>query len=173
MAGCFGSAMLLGLLYIVVGAALMAFRTDVQCMVYTGTTGREWNVRCGSSGARCSAGICTCLDFACKEKQRQSLLAVKACGNGEGLGSWANGTDPCGGGWAGVTCAGGALTGLGNSVWHDVPKLTGDVGELAALTQLTSLDLDSTLVSGSVEPLAALTQLTILDLDSTLVSGSG
>jgi hypothetical protein len=42
-------------------------------------------------------------------------------------------------------------------------SLTGDVGELVALTlQLTHLNQGSTNVSGSVEPLKALTQLTNL-----------
>ena len=50
--------------------------------------------------------------------------------------------------------------------------LSGDVGSLAGLTQLTGLSIQSNGVSGSVEPLAALVQLTSLRLAGTHVSGS-
>ena len=109
-----------------------------------------------------------------QKAQVQSLLAFKASGNGEGLGSWVDGTDPCAG-WAGVTCG---VQGSGGQACNVVITLdlsgtavTGDVGSLAALTQLTFLALYSTAVSGDVGALAALTQLTTLALPGTAVTG--
>ena len=101
------------------------------------------------------------------QDQARALLAFKASGNGVGLWSWAGGTNPCGlVGWAGVSCSGGVVTEL--FMYNGV---TGDVGQLAGLTQLTHLDLEGTGVSGDVGQLAGLTRLTHLSLGNTGVSG--
>jgi hypothetical protein len=106
------------------------------------------------------------------ERDAAALLAFKASGNGEGLDTWIEGSDPCGG-WEGVTCGGsGAVTQLSiNGLLGNPSGLTGDVGQLAALTQLTRMVAYSTQISGDVGQLAALTQLTYLHLQSTQVSG--
>ena len=163
-AGCFGGAMLLGLVYIAVGAVLLAIGSDVSCTGFTGTTEREWQAQCDWPRGRCVTGAC--VDFS----NRAALLAFKASGNGDGLGSWVNGSNPCVA-WAGVTCGGGVVTQLHRDPATAASSLTGDVGQLAALSQLTVLSLSSTAVSGDVGPLAVLAQLTDLGLYNTAVSG--
>jgi hypothetical protein len=62
--------------------------------------------------------------------QTQALLAFKASGgaaNAEALASWTDGTDPCGGKWAGVTCSGGT-----NVSCHRLAQIVGQL--LAALS---------------------------------------
>ena len=164
-AGCFGGAMLLGLVYIAVGAVLLAIGSDVSCTGFTGTTEREWQAQCDWPRGRCVTGAC--VDFS----NRAALLAFKASGNGDGLGSWVNGSNPCVVAWAGVTCGGGVVTQLHRDPATAASSLTGDVGQLAALSQLTVLSLSSTAVSGDVGPLAVLAQLTDLGLYNTAVSG--
>eukprot|EP01043_Picozoa_sp_COSAG02_P051084 COSAG02_NODE_5333_length_4430_cov_2.392750_1_plen_55_part_10 len=44
-------------------------------------------------------------------------------------------------------------------------RVSGDLGSLAGLTQLTSIDLRRTSVTGSIESLAQLTQLESLKLN--------
>jgi hypothetical protein len=64
LAGCFGGAMLLGLVYIAVGAALLAGGNDMRCWAYTGTTEREWNTKCGwPERGHCAVGACVCKEW--------------------------------------------------------------------------------------------------------------
>jgi hypothetical protein len=72
-------------------------------------------------------------------------LAFKASGNGEGLGSWVEGGDPCVQ-WTGVTCGGGGTAVTALNLTHTA--VSGDVGRLAAMTQLTTLQLAGTAVTG-------------------------
>jgi hypothetical protein len=105
------------------------------------------------------------------------LLDFKESGNGEGLDSWQNGTDPCGSTpWAHVYCdAHGAVIHLGYE--GEFPDaLTGRVGALAPLRTLTYLGLGDgvhqTAVGGALRDLAPLTQLTDLYLWGTAVGGA-
>ena len=79
-------------------------------------------------------------------------------------------------GWSGVQCdeEGGRVTRLNlYRLGFTKDGLLGSVESLVPLTSLNYLNLyRCTSVSGSVEPLAALTQLTSLRLSSTLVYGS-
>eukprot|EP01043_Picozoa_sp_COSAG02_P118330 COSAG02_NODE_54916_length_293_cov_1.056701_1_plen_93_part_10 len=81
-----------------------------------------------------------------------ALRAFKASGSDPDglLSSWTEGTSPCGegwdshwSGWVGVMCdaRGGRVTYLSR---YDSPGLTGSLGELTPLTQLTRLHLDNT-----------------------------
>ena len=135
------------------------------------------HIDCGNHGS-CSAGNCVCTggytgaqcscNAAC-----QSFLAFKASGNGQGLESWINGTDPCGNSsgaqtWAGVTCIDGVETRLNLQFTH----ITGDVAQLSkGLSRLTHLDLRGTGVTGNIGPFGALTQLIVLELYGTGVTG--
>jgi hypothetical protein len=53
----------------------------------------------------------------------------------------------------------------------NMPAITGDLSDLAAMTSLTSIGLDGTAVTGYLSSLAALTSLTFLSLDYTAVAG--
>eukprot|EP01051_Picozoa_sp_SAG22_P001841 SAG22_NODE_76_length_22248_cov_14.352070_7_plen_823_part_00 len=166
--GCFGTAMLIGLLYIAVGACLLVNSIDVRCTRYTGTSQHEWQIKCGEH-AKCVSGIC---QF--DTSNAGALLAFKSEGDQQTyrtLESWTQGSEPCpNGGWLGVSCGG-----VGNA---SVTKLdlvfmavTGDIKHLAGLTQLTGLYLYSTAVTGDIKDLAGLTQLDELSLGSTAVTG--
>jgi hypothetical protein len=184
--------MLAGLLYVLVGAALLAARVDVYCMRYTGTSAAVWNATCDRGGG-CAAGRCTVVP-----EQIAALLAFKASGGAATattLASWRSGTDPCGGKgcghrdpstyeptvdapcpWAGVTCSGGAAPAVTGLTLDDGPSgkfrsLVGDVGTLLHLGDLTILDLALTDVAGEAAALAPLTRLTYLNLWGTKVTG--
>lgn len=114
-------------------------------------------------------------------QQRAALLAFKASGGAHNvapLESWtANGTGPCaaGGAWAGVSCSGPNVTALDLGATrghHEFENVAGDVGALAALVQLTRLDLNSCFkAGGQVAVLASLVHLTTLNLADTAVAG--
>eukprot|EP01051_Picozoa_sp_SAG22_P018986 SAG22_NODE_3364_length_1757_cov_2.051870_2_plen_171_part_01 len=101
----------------------------------------------------CAAGFCgdSCGDTACVTDS-DMLLAFKASGNGNGLGSWNPAAgDPCSGGWAGVTCdgdAGAVVTRLELPADNDddspsaFSQLTGDISTLGGLVGLQALDLN-------------------------------
>eukprot|EP01050_Picozoa_sp_SAG11_P006666 SAG11_NODE_526_length_8740_cov_27.364194_4_plen_831_part_00 len=162
--GCFGTAMLIGLLYIAIGVGLLIEGNDVRCWSYTGTSQHEWQLKCGEH-AGCVMGACQ-FDTT---SNAGALLAFKS--NGNQLEGWTQGSEPCpNGGWFGVSCGGFANASVTELVLVDT-AVTGDIGDLAALTQLTGLGLQDTAVTGDIGDLAALTQLTVLGLDNTAVTG--
>ena len=137
-------------------------------------------IQCGGRGRFTSRGNCACTNgysgTRChiSAQVTAALLVFKASGgaaNDKPLASW-NGTDPCGGAWAGVTCSGGtapAVTGLVldgyvNSAYTTV---AGDVGTLSPLVQLTVIRLSNTKVAGDVKGFAPLVRLTVLVLEGT------
>jgi hypothetical protein len=124
--------------------------------------------------------------------QGYALIAFKTSGNGQGLESWVEGSNPCDGTWSGVCCADGSfnydhgypptcgeggstVTGLdlaghtsnGDTVYHG---LTGDVTFFASLGSLLILHLYHTTVTGDISILASL-RLKHLNIQDTTVNG--
>ena len=106
------------------------------------------------------------------EGDKAALLGFKDSGNGAGLESWTEKSDPCADAWAGVICdaVGAVVIGLDLSggMMYDGPfhTLTGDIGLLGGLPSLTSLVVSSTHVTGDLAGFRDLVGLTHLDLDS-------
>lgn len=143
------------------------FPAHVDCDDHGSCGGGICSCSDGYSGARCSC------DAACRKyqiAQVQSLLAFKASGNGQGLDGWRDGGDPCGDGgqaWFFLICRDGVVTGM-----HvHLKELTGDIGRLERLTQLTELSIGGTKVTGDVAQLTGLAKLTVLHVSHTGVSG--
>eukprot|EP01050_Picozoa_sp_SAG11_P018511 SAG11_NODE_2809_length_2946_cov_70.570776_2_plen_764_part_00 len=180
--GCFGAAMLIGLLYIAIGVGLLIEGNDVRCWSYTGTSQHEWQLKCGfPQRGGCVMGACVCEGGyggdRCQYNTTSNagaLLAFKFEGDQhthEVLEGWTQGSEPCpNGGWFGVSCGGFANASV-TELDLENTAVTGDIGHLAALTQLTELDLENTAVTGDIGHLAALTQLTYLLLGYTAVTG--
>ena len=82
-----------------------------------------------------------------QKEQVKSLLAFKASGNGDGLGSWVDGTDPCSPAWAGLTCpAGGVVTVLDLSApaasnWAHVSGVVDPTAEVCAALAKVAKDV--------------------------------
>ena len=121
-----------------------------------------------------------------KEAQVAALSAFKASGRTapaflSSRGWRSQGSNPCPGGtWTGITC-GSLMIGkvASNLKWNVVglylhgmaaAAVDGDVAKLAALSDLTSMDLHNTTVTGDAGSLAALSALTHLDLSGTKVT---
>eukprot|EP01052_Picozoa_sp_SAG31_P002656 SAG31_NODE_95_length_25901_cov_24.763700_26_plen_815_part_00 len=117
--------------------------TDSGCTFASAESGCAYNSsddrRCDAVACEhamvCRRGDCAC-GAAC---ETAALLAFNRSGTGAGLSTWTG--DPCehGGGWHGVTCSGGAVTGLSLS---NNDGLRGTISDsLGLLTALTDLRL--------------------------------
>jgi hypothetical protein len=175
VAACVGCIMLVGLVYILVGAGLLAAGNDIYCTDYTGILKRtgprhqaEWASTCTGYG-KCAAGSCQVLPEELKALKdfKTSVQSFSTTA----LSTW-TGDSPCAG-WSGVFCSrpprisvqrldlGGVRLGTGNST---------NVSTLAGLVHLTYLNLSNTRVVGDVGTLSPLTNLSALDVSGTSVT---
>jgi hypothetical protein len=177
---CMGCIMLVGLVYVLVGAGLLAAGNDIFCTGYIGIlkwTGprnqAEWASTCAGYHAECVAGSCQVLPGV-SPKELEALVKLKASGglvSAKALSSW-TGDFPCAG-WRGVICSQSPQIAVRELDLGGIPLGTGNstnVSTLAGLVHLTRLNLSNTRVVGDVGTLSPLTNLSSLDVSGTSVT---
>ena len=183
-AACFGVAMLVGMIYMVIGAYFLVTKTDVFCNGYTSFVSHkdvhQWKEFCAPLG-KCSAGACYCQNnytgnqCQCDQWHQPGTLTDGVTSVPTARGD----TD----GDARCVCSSArdsieSIAGCPELIRppYAFPDATGqmyagNISALSMLPKLTTLTLHSDAVYGDVSSLVTLTHLTELNLRGTSVTG--
>jgi hypothetical protein len=136
-----GTSVLAGLVYVLLGAALLASGEDIYCTAYTFESRAVRDAQCAQLAGTfdCVAGGCGC-SASCTAEQREALLRFK--GASTALPTWTKDSQPCGDHWHGVTCStAGAIIRLD---LNGTAGVSGNIAPLGGLKALVHLDLSGT-----------------------------